>query len=295
MNTKLLAIIGVVAVVAIAAIAIGYSLMKNDNHDEVTDGVNYYGNGGTWNGKDVYGITSHEVSKNFFEKEGALFDSWNTKADGSGTKYQPGDKIDYKDGTSVRLYAIWDTNSHILMYNALFGTGSFDVSYNGKVLDSMEQIKFSSNEITLTVTSTSTGGKMVAMGDGKFEYRTINGEKVSHPCVTFDLKGNAGLKLATDGSTGTITITCTGSGDITLNANFNAGTTLPAGVSYMINISGVSGHETIKSSTVAENMFTDTGKTFVSWNTAKDGSGKTYMPGDTIDYYGYVILYAQWA
>ncbi len=295
MNTKSLAIVVVVAVVVIAAVAIAFSLKGNDNHDEVTDGVNYYGNGGTWDGKDVYAITSHKVSENFFKKEGALFDSWNTKADGSGTKYQPGDKIDYKDGTSVRLYAIWDTNSHILMYNALAGTGSFSVSYNGKVLDSMEQIKFSSNEISLTVTTASTGGKMVAMGDGKFEYRTINGEKVSHPYISFALTGNASSKLATDGSTGTITITCTGSGDITLNANYNAGTTLPAGVSYMINISGVGGHETIKSSTVAENMFTETGKTFVSWNTAKDGSGTTYKPGDTIDYYGYVLLYAQWA
>ena len=48
---------------------------------------------------------------------------------------------------------------------------------------------------------------------------------------------------------------------------------------------------------VAEDcMFTQAGYVFVGWNTEKDGSGTTYMPGDSIDVSGgKVRLYAMWA
>lgn len=46
MSNKTLVIVGIVAVVAIAAVAIGFGFKGDDNQDEVTTGVNYYGNGG---------------------------------------------------------------------------------------------------------------------------------------------------------------------------------------------------------------------------------------------------------
>ncbi len=51
------------------------------------------------------------------------------------------------------------------------------------------------------------------------------------------------------------------------------------------------------SNTVDRNFFTYDGRVFISWNTAADGSGTTYNPGDHIDYpsNGHVTLYAQWA
>ena len=46
---------------------------------------------------------------------------------------------------------------------------------------------------------------------------------------------------------------------------------------------------------VADCMFSQAGYAFVGWNTARDGSGITYMPGDTIDLSeGKVRLYAMW-
>ncbi|MCC8123252.1 MAG: InlB B-repeat-containing protein, partial [Oscillospiraceae bacterium] len=36
------------------------------------------------------------------------------------------------------------------------------------------------------------------------------------------------------------------------------------------------------------------GFTFTGWNTAPDGSGTAYQPGDTILITGDVVLYAQW-
>ena len=45
---------------------------------------------------------------------------------------------------------------------------------------------------------------------------------------------------------------------------------------------------------VSECTFDEPGFTFVGWNTSSDGSGTTYMPGDTIGSEGKVHLYAQW-
>ncbi|MCC8123263.1 MAG: InlB B-repeat-containing protein, partial [Oscillospiraceae bacterium] len=49
---------------------------------------------------------------------------------------------------------------------------------------------------------------------------------------------------------------------------------------------------TIKSA--AETGITRPGYTFVSWNTAPDGTGTTYVPGDVIHITGDLTLYAQW-
>lgn len=39
------------------------------------------------------------------EREGYLFNGWNTERDGSGTKYEPGDTIRFDN--SITLYAQW--------------------------------------------------------------------------------------------------------------------------------------------------------------------------------------------
>ena len=45
---------------------------------------------------------------------------------------------------------------------------------------------------------------------------------------------------------------------------------------------------------VSECTFDEPGFAFVGWNTSSDGSGTTYMPGDTVKSEGKVHLYAQW-
>ena len=54
------------------------------------------------------------VSKCGFTYQGKTFVSWNTKADGSGTTYVPGDKFYIKG--DVTLYAIW---KKILRWNSV--------------------------------------------------------------------------------------------------------------------------------------------------------------------------------
>ena len=46
--------------------------------------------------------------------------------------------------------------------------------------------------------------------------------------------------------------------------------------------------------TVMSNSFTNGDKVFLSWNTAADGTGKTYYPNSTVKITGDVTLYAQW-
>ena len=46
---------------------------------------------------------------------------------------------------------------------------------------------------------------------------------------------------------------------------------------------------------VADNLFTRTGYIFNSWNTAANGSGTAYNPGDTVTIgTANITLYAQW-
>lgn len=44
----------------------------------------------------------------------------------------------------------------------------------------------------------------------------------------------------------------------------------------------------------SNNGFTNGDKVFLSWNTAADGTGKTYYPNSTVEITGDVTLYAQW-
>lgn len=84
---------------------------------------------------------------------------------------------------------------------------------------------------------------------------------------------------------------------ITLDDDENAGFT---GVVYDGN-GGVTedGESTFRLTEEAAfiNMFTYEGRVFTGWNSAADGSGTSYSPGDAISYPagGHVTLYAQWA
>ena len=81
--------------------------------DQTVYTVTYYGNG---NGggealleiRYLSGQQAVVQSQNTLTKDGYYFDGWNTQPDGSGTAYQPGDKITI-GSESIKLYAIWNT------------------------------------------------------------------------------------------------------------------------------------------------------------------------------------------
>lgn len=72
-------------------------------------------------------------------------------------------------------------------------------------------------------------------------------------------------------------------------------------VTYDANATGATGSVTDTEkyakgaeATVMSNSFTNGDKVFLSWNTAADGTGKTYYPNGTIKVTGNMDLYAQW-
>lgn len=90
---------------------------------------------------------------------------------------------------------------------------------------------------------------------------------------------------------------------ITTNYNLYAkvGNSTGYSVTYDANATGATGSVTDTEkyakgaeATVMSNSFTNGDKVFLSWNTAADGTGKTYYPNSTVKITGDVTLYAQW-
>lgn len=72
--------------------------------------VKYYGNGGTGSVVDANAyIPGGETTilNNGFTYAGHAFTGWNTKADGTGTSYAPGEKASLEFGENLELYAQW--------------------------------------------------------------------------------------------------------------------------------------------------------------------------------------------
>lgn len=76
--------------------------------------ISYVGMGGSnipskqtkWHGQDI------TISSNVLTRTGYTFEEWNTKSDGSGRTYQPGEI--YQTDVSLVLYAIWDNQLPVL-------------------------------------------------------------------------------------------------------------------------------------------------------------------------------------
>ena len=96
--------------------------------------VTYQGNGGTGSTLDNKAYESGEaatVMNNAFQREGYTFSCWNTKADGTGTSYTPGDSISMSE--DVTLYAIWQISTYAVSVSAIpndGGTVSGGGTYN---------------------------------------------------------------------------------------------------------------------------------------------------------------------
>ena len=122
MNSKaLIGVVAVIIIVAVAAVAIGMG--GGDDENKGFTGVVYDGNGGkTSNGDTTFRLTSEEVQSSLFTNGDMVFDGWNTKADGTGTAYKPGDSISYPEHGYVTLYAQWTANTsyHLVGYSPGF-------------------------------------------------------------------------------------------------------------------------------------------------------------------------------
>lgn len=101
--------------------------------------ITYDANGGTGTMEPTFiqSGKSGETSANGFTRTGYNFKSWNTKADGTGTKYPVYEKIinDQNEDYTITLYAMWEPIKHNVVFYANNGT------YEGAtqvVLDSVQ-------------------------------------------------------------------------------------------------------------------------------------------------------------
>ena len=202
-------------------------------------------------------------------RSGYIFAGWNTAANGSGTSYAGGDTFTIASNTI--LYAQW--------------TPVYTVTYNGNTNTSGTVPVDGSSPYTTgsTVTVLGNTGSLIKTGFTFTGWNTAaNGSGTSYsPSSTFTINANTTLYAQwTPGSSYTVTY----------NGNTNTSGTAPVDGS-----SPYTGGSTV---TVLGNsgspVLAKTGYQFAGWNTAADGSGTSYVGGNTFTINADTTLYAQW-
>lgn len=144
--------------------------------------VNYYGNGNTAGGapsglKDAVSGMQYTIEakpndmKRVVSGKNAAFLGWNTEPDGSGTAYQPGDKVTITDNLS--LYAIWETvTTHTATVNTYLNNIKRDVIL---IHDNTTQLYLGKDDadlIQLTKTDTGTYTATITENGNYYLYHT---------------------------------------------------------------------------------------------------------------------------
>lgn len=209
-------------------------------------------------------------------KKGCKFLGWNTKEDGSGKTYQPGDLYNVnQDGGNVTMYAQWEKEKYTATVKLNGG------SYNGSTKD--------------------------------FTISKYPGEEISIGAPTRSKHNFTGYKLTMDNNDGDAPTSVTQSasgfkgimqmGNFTLNAQW---TPWKHTVRYDANAKNDTSVKGIPASqsktanvdiTLSSDVPTRNGYTFLGWNTQADGKGTAYASGAIYkndQNGGTVTLYAQW-
>ena len=204
------------------------------------------------------------LAENTFTKEGYTFVGWNTKPDGTGTKYS--NKATVKNLISsgeIILYAEWKVSEYVVKFNSNSGTGTM------------------SNQ-------TITYDKETNLTQNKFQ-------KIGYSFVSWNTKPDGTGTSYTDKA---LVKNLIKSGEITLYAQWKANEYI---IKYNSNTgTGTMSNQTAsydKEITLVENTFTKEGYTFIGWNTKADGTGTKYSNKSTVKNLissGEIILYAEW-
>ena len=209
-------------------------------------------------------------------KKGCKFLGWNTKEDGSGKTYQPGDLYDVnQDGGNVTLYAQWEKAKYTATVKLNGG------SYNGSTKD-FTISKYPGEEISVGAPTRSKhnfAGYKLTMDDNDSDAPTS---------VTQSASGFKGIMQM---------------GNFTLNAQWTPWKHTVRYDANAKNDTSVKGIPASQSKTanvdikLSSGVPTRNGYTFLGWNTKADGKGTAYAAGAIYkndQNGGTVTLYAQW-
>ncbi|MBR2828602.1 MAG: InlB B-repeat-containing protein, partial [Bacilli bacterium] len=229
--------------------------------------VVFNANGGTGSmGEQTFTYESAQsLSDNQFKKERNRFDGWNTKSDGTGTRYSNKQNVknltEEADGV-VTLYAQWKDNTYVINFDANGGIGEM----TSQTLVYGEEEQITANAFTKEG-HTFDSWNTKADGTGK---KYENEEKIS----TITAQNNVATLYAQWRIN-----------QYTISFMPNGGT------GHMENMTITHG----QSENLTKNSFYRNGYTFEGWNTKPDGTGTGYADEQSISSIpGYTILYAQW-
>jgi uncharacterized repeat protein (TIGR02543 family) len=189
---------------------------------------------------------------------GRLFSGWNTRASGNGRSYDPGDPILMEFGYT--LYAQWYNALYTVRYDANGGTGTVP-----------------------TEQTANAGAAVTVSGQGSLSYtgKSFIGWNTEDDGSGTPYAANASLTVGGD-----LTLYAQWVDQYTVRYDANGATgTVPtaqtANTGTAVTVSG-------------QGSLSNTGKSFIGWNTEDDGSGTPYAANASLTVGGDLILYAQW-
>lgn len=160
----------------------------------ITYTIKFDGNGST-SGSTASMSMIKDVSKNLtangFKKTGNKFVSWNTKADGSGTKYtdkQSVKNLSSKQGATVTLYAQWSPYTLTVAYNCTGSSVTVSDTSKGFSLGT-------SNRITTTTENNKTIDGTKNVYYQSFKYNSELGGKGLHNFGSFGFSAPTGYRF----------------------------------------------------------------------------------------------------
>ena len=211
------------------------------------------------------------VNSGGLTRTGYTFAGWNTASNGTGMNYAAGNTFNMGSG-NVTLYAMW----------AAIGETSYTVTYNANNATG-GTVPFDSNNYATgqTVTVLGNSGSLVRTGYTFAGWNTgSGGTGTSYAAGSTLTMGSRNVILYAKWTANNYTVT--------YNANGATGGTVPT---------GSNNYATDQTVTVLGNSgsLTRTGYTFAGWNTASDGSGRSYAAGSTFAMSSSnITLFAKW-
>lgn len=231
--------------------------------------IKFSGNGATSGSmssmKDCEYDSIYTLTKNKFVRSGYRFAGWNTKKNGKGTPYSNKEDVENlsaKDGAVITLYAQWTKSMYTITYKL-----------NGGTLTQKNPTKYDVNTKTFTLKNPTRKGYTFEGWYKESSYKTK---------VTKIKKGTTGnITLYAKWKLNKYKIVYKGNG--ATSGSMSDVTTCKYGKKY----------------TLAPNKFKRTGYTFTGWNTAADGSGRSYKDKEQVKNLSAsnnktITLYAQW-
>ncbi len=302
-----------------------YTAQWTVNTYTVTYNGNGYTGGSTASSSHTYN-TAKALTTNGFTRTGYTFAGWATSTSGSVvySNSQSVSNLTSTNGATVTLYAKWTANTYTVAYNGNGYTGGSTASstHTYDTAKALTANGFTKTGYTFTGWATSASGAVVYSNSQSVSNITSSSGAtvtlyakwtVSTVSITFDANGGNGgngpTAMTPGAALATPTVTRTGytltgwspavpstvpavdtiytaqwaveTYTLSLNANGGSGD-----IYYVIDSgSGVS---------VPACPFTRTGYTYSGWNTAANGSGISYTPGQLIYLTANLMLYAQW-